>query len=131
MTGRGRPARTALGGARGSHRAYLVATCVALLVAAIGDAATGYDGPGPFIYPAFALIVALVPGRFTPLSATAMSLVFVYGGLASPEFASRLVDPGRLAELAAGWLQLAGFAVAAACSVAAVVTAHPSHHHSV
>jgi hypothetical protein len=121
-----RRARTALGRARGSHRTFLVATCAALLVAAIGDEITGYDGPGPFIYPAFALFVALVPGRFTPLAATVMSTFFVLGGLVSPVFAHRLLDPGRLGDFAAGWVQMAGFAAAAVCAVAAVVAAPSS-----
>jgi hypothetical protein len=120
------PARTAVGRAHGRHRAYLVATCVALLVAAIGDEATGYDGPGPFIYPAFALLVALVPWRFTPFIATAMSAFFVLGGVASPVFVHRLLDPGHFGDFAAGWVQMAGFAVAAICAVAAVVTARSS-----
>jgi hypothetical protein len=100
-----------------------VATCAALLVAAIGDEVTGYDGPGPFIYPAFALLVALVPGRFTPLAATAMSAFFVFGGLASPAFVHQLFDADRLGGLVAGWVQMVGFAVAAVCAVAAVVAA--------
>ena len=116
-------ARTALARAHGGHRALLVATCVALLVASVGDAATGYDGPGPFIYPAFALLVALLPGRFTPLAAAAMSAFFVVGGLCSPMFVHRLLDPGHLGDLAAGWGQMAGFAVATMCAVAAVITA--------
>ncbi|WP_410562264.1 hypothetical protein [Amycolatopsis sp. cmx-4-61] len=131
MSAESHPARTALGRARGRHRAYLVATCVALLVAAIGDEATGYDGPGPFIYPAFALLVALVPGRFTPLIATAMGAFFVIGGVASPVFVHRLLDPGHLGDFVAGWGQMAGFAVAAMCAVAAVVTARPSRQLSV
>jgi hypothetical protein len=125
-----RRARTAVGRAQGRHRAFLIATCVALLVAAVGDEVTGYDGPGPFIYPAFALLVALVPGRFTPLVATAMSTFFAVGGLASPGFVHQLLDAGRLGGVAAGWAQMAGFAVAAVCAVAAVVTASSSRHQS-
>lgn len=121
-----RMARTALGRAQGRHRALLVATCVALIVAAIGDEATGYDGPGPFIYPAFALLVALVPGRFTPLAATVMSVFFVFGGLSSPAFVHQLLDADRLGPFAAGWAQMAGFAVAAVCAAAAVATARSS-----
>lgn len=119
-------ARTALARAHGRHRALLIATCVALLVASVGDEATGYDGPGPFIYPAFALLVALLPGRFTPLVATAMSTFFVVGGLSSPTFVHRLLDPGHLGDFAAGWGQMAGFVVAAGCAVAAAVTAPSS-----
>jgi hypothetical protein len=95
---------------------------VALVLAAIGDEATGYDGPGPFIYPAFAVIVALVRWRFAPLLATAMSLFFLYGGIVSPESAHRLTDPGQPYDFAAGWLQMLSFAAAAIFSVAAVVS---------
>jgi len=100
----------------------LIATCVALVLAAVGDQATGYDGPGPFIYPAFAVVVALVRWRFAPLLATAMSAFFLYGGLASPEFARRLVDPGQALDFAAGWLQMLSFAATAVFSVAAVAS---------
>ena len=101
---------------------FLVATCVALIVAAAGDEATGYDGPGPFIYPAFAVVVALLPWRFTPLLAAAMSAFFLFGGLATPEFAQKLVHPSQVLEFAAGWLQMLGFLAAAGFAVAAVVT---------
>lgn len=123
-------ARTALGRAHGRHRVCLIATCVALVVAAIADESTGYDGPGPFIYPAFALLVALVPGRFTPLAATAVSAFFIFGGVVSPVSAHRLLDPGHFGDFAAVWVQMTGFAVAAICSVAAVLTARPSRQTS-
>jgi hypothetical protein len=102
---------------------FLIATCVALVLAAVGDAATGYDGPGPFIYPAFAVLVALVRWRFTPLFAAAMSAFFLFGALATPEFANRLVRPDQALAFAAGWLQLLSFLAAAVFSVAAVVQA--------
>jgi hypothetical protein len=101
----------------------LIATCVALVLAAVGDEATGYDGPGPFIYPAFALLVALVRWRFTPLFAAAMSVFFIYGGLAAREFAVRLVQPQQTLEFAVGWLQMLSFVAAAIFAVAAVVYA--------
>lgn len=114
---------TAIGRARGRHRAYLLATCAALVLAAIGDEATGYDGPGPFVYPAFAVAVALARWRFTPLLAAAMSVFFLVGGLADPAFAHRLVHPDRAGDFTAGWLQMLGFAAAAVFAVAAVVRA--------
>jgi len=117
---------TAIGRARGRHRTLLIATCVALVLAAIGDEATGYDGPGPFIYPAFAVVVALVRWRFAPLLATAMSVFFLYGGIVSPESARRLTDPGQVLDFAAGWLQMLSFVAAAVLAVAAVVTAKSS-----
>jgi hypothetical protein len=120
---RGGAAWTAIGRAHGRHRTLLIATCAALVLAAIGDEATGYDGPGPFIYPAFAVAVALVRWRFTPLLATAMSALFLYGGLASPEFAHHLIHPEQALDFTAGWLQMLGFLAAAIFSIAAVVYA--------
>lgn len=118
-----RPARTAIGRARGTHRTFLVATCAALVLAAISDEATGYDGPGPFIYPAVAVLVALIPWRFTPLLAAVMSAFFVYGGFASSEFTDKLAHPGAVLEFACGWLQIVSFVAAAAFAVAAVIRA--------
>ena len=114
---------TAIGRATGSHRTLLIGACAALVVAAIADEATGYDGPGPFIYPAFALLVALAPGRYTPLAATVMSAFFLYGGLVSAESAARLVRPDAVLDFAAGWVQMLSFAAAGVLSVASVVKA--------
>ena len=118
-----RPGRgwTAIGRAAGPHRTWLVATCVALVLAAIADEATGYDGPGPFVYPAFALVVALVPGRFTPLSVVLMSAFFGYGGFASAESVRKLTTPAHVLDFTAGWVQQLSFAAAAAFAVLAVL----------
>ncbi|MFE0387695.1 hypothetical protein ACFW1F_26980 [Streptomyces bungoensis] len=116
-------ARTAIGRAQGRHRTFLIATCAALVVAALGDEATGYDGPGPFIYPAFAVAVALVPWRFTPLFAAAMSVVFIFGGLASATFVHGLTSPGQVLDFTAGWVQMLSFVAAAVFAVASVVRA--------
>ncbi|WP_188317071.1 hypothetical protein [Solihabitans fulvus] len=113
-------ARIAIGRATGRHRTFLIATCVALVLAAIGDEATGYDGPGPFIYPAFAVLVALVAWRFAPLLVVLMSAFFIYGGLASSEAVHRLTEPGQVLDFTAGWLQMLSFAAAAGFAVAAV-----------
>lgn len=112
---------TAIGRATGRHRQLLIAVCAALVLAAVADEATGYDGPGPFIYPAFALIVALVPGRYTPLSAAAMSALFLYGGFVSPQSMQKLTDPSALFAFTAGWVQMLSFAAAGVLSVAAVI----------
>ena len=98
----------------------LIATCAALLTAAVADAATGYDGPGPFIYPAFALAVALIRWRYTPLLAVAMSVFFIVGALASSTFAHRLTAPSGVLDFTAGWVQMLGFAAAAVFATAAV-----------
>jgi len=102
---------------------FLIATCIALVLAAIGDEAPGYDGPGPFIDLAFAVMVALVWWRFTPLLIVAMSAFFLYGGLATPAFAPRLIQPDRALDFTAGWLQMLSFAAAAIFAVTSAVYA--------
>jgi hypothetical protein len=111
------------------RRRWVVATCVALVLAAVGDAGpeiiesgsfvAGYDGPGPLIYLAFAAIVLTVRWRFAPLLAVAMSTFFIFGGLADADFAGRLATPTGIAFVAA-WLQMLGFAAAIVCGTAAV-----------
>ncbi|MEU7872485.1 hypothetical protein [Dactylosporangium sp. NPDC049140] len=106
------------------------ATCVALVLAAVGDAGpeivasrslfAGYDGPGPLIYLGVAVVVAAVRWRFAPLLAVAMSALFLAGGFASAEFAGRLTGPPSVGFLA-GWLQVLGFAAAILFGTAAVV----------
>jgi hypothetical protein len=116
-------ARTAIGRAHGRHRTLLIATCAALIAAAIADAATGYDGPGPFIYPVFAVAVALIPWRYTPLFATAMSIFFIIGGLRSAESWHRLTTPSGVGYFTAGWAQILSFAAAGAFAAAAFARA--------
>lgn len=118
---RGRATWTAIGRAHGRHRTFLIATCLALVLAAIGDEATGYDGPGPFIDLAFAVMAALVWWRFTPLLIVAMSVFFLYGGVATST--SRLTHPDRVLDFTAGWLQMLGFVAAAICAVISAVCA--------
>jgi hypothetical protein len=111
------------------HTRWVVATCAALVLAAVGDAGpeiiasrslvAGYDGPGPLIYLGVAAIVAAVRWRFTPLLAVAMSALFLVGGLASADFADRLDGPAGVASVAA-WLQMLSFAAAIVCGTAAV-----------
>jgi hypothetical protein len=113
----------------GQQRRWVVATCVALVLAAVGDAGpeivesgspiAGYDGPGPVVYLGFAAIVAAVRWRFAPLLAVAMSAFFLFGGLANADFAGRLITPTGVAFVAA-WLQMLAFAAAIVCGIAAV-----------
>jgi hypothetical protein len=117
--------RTAIAQAQGRHRALLIATCAALIAAAIADAATGYDGPGPFIYPAFAVAVALARWRYTPLLAAAMSVFFIVGGLASSTFTHWLTTPSHVLDFTASWAQMLSFAAATAFATASVMHAHP------
>lgn len=119
----GRAAWTAIGRAHGRHRMFLIVTCIALILAAIGDEAPGYDGPGPFIDLASAVMVALVWWRFTPLLIVAMSAFFLFGGLASPAFRHRLIQPNRALDFTAGWLQMLGFAAAAVFAVTSAIYA--------
>jgi hypothetical protein len=113
----------------GRRRGWIVATCVALVLAAVGDAGpeiiesrslvAGYDGPGPLVYLGFAVVVATVRWRFAPLLAVAMSAFFLFGGFANAGFASRLTAPTGVAFVAA-WLQMLSFATAIVCGTAAV-----------
>jgi hypothetical protein len=119
---RGRAAWTAIGRAHGRHRTFLIATCIALVLAAIGDEATGYDGPGPFIDLAFAVMVALIRWRFIPPLTVAMCAFFLFGGLANAS-ASRLIHPNRALDFAAGWLQMLSFVAAAIFAVTSAVYA--------
>lgn len=108
---------------------WVVATCVALVLAAVGDGGpevvesgslvAGYDGPGPLIYLGFAVLVAALRWRYAPLLAVAMATFFLFGGLADADFVDRMVDPSG-AEFAGAWLQMASFAAAIVCGTAAV-----------
>ena len=112
------------------HRRCIAATCVALILAAIGDAGpeivasgsvvAGYDGPGPLIYLAFAAAVATLRWRYAPLLAVAMSGFFLVGGFADEEFTSRLVAPAGTVDFLAAWLQMLSFAAAIGFGIAAV-----------
>jgi hypothetical protein len=114
----------------GRRSRWVVATCVALVLAAIGDAGpeiiesrslvAGYDGPGPLIYLGFAAIVATARWwRFAPLPAVVMSAFFLVGGFADADFRSRLATPPGV-EFVAAWLQMLSFAAAIVCGTAAV-----------
>ncbi|WP_194818626.1 hypothetical protein [Nocardia sp. XZ_19_385] len=112
------------------QRPWRTATCVALVLAAIGDAGpeivesrsilAGYDGPGPLIYLAFAVLVATVRWRYVPLFAVAMAALFLVGGFADADFPNRLVTPAKTVEFLAAWLQTISFAATIFCGIAAV-----------
>ncbi|MFG1795907.1 hypothetical protein [Nocardia sp. NPDC049149] len=114
---------------RGSNR-FRIGTCLALVLAAIGDAGpeiiesrsliAGYDGPGPLIYLAFAALVALVRWRYTPLFAVAMSVFFLFGGFADADFTNRFITPSATVEFLAAWLQTLGFVATIGFGLAAV-----------
>ncbi|MFC9440569.1 hypothetical protein [Nocardia sp. NPDC057030] len=120
----------------GRHRPFRIATCVALVLAALGDAGpeiiesrslrAGYDGPGPLIYLAFAVLVALVRWRYIPLAAVLMSLFFLFGGLADADFRTRRGTPAETIEFLAAWLQMLSFAAAILFGIAAVRRRTPS-----
>ncbi|MGA5300072.1 hypothetical protein ACPCHT_09105 [Nucisporomicrobium flavum] len=117
------------GSRTGQRRMWVVSSCIALVLAAVGDAGpeivesrslvAGYDGPGPLICLGVAVLVAAVRWRFVPLVAVAMSALFLVGGLADAEFRNRLTGPVG-AGFAGGWLQMLGFAAAFVCGLAAV-----------
>jgi hypothetical protein len=112
------------------RRRWALTACVALVVAAIGDAGpeivesrslfAGYDGPGPLIYLGVAAAVAAVRWRFMPLLAVVTGVLFLFGGFSDASFVSRLGTPAEPVPFDAGWLQMAGFAAAVAFGVAAV-----------
>ena len=116
-------------GETGRRGTWVVATCGALVLAAVGDAGpeivesrslvAGYDGPGPLIYLGVAVIVAAVRWRFAPLLAVVMSTVFLFGGFANADFVERLTDPPG-AEFVGAWLQMLSFAAAIVCGTASV-----------
>ncbi|SDT78170.1 hypothetical protein [Actinoplanes derwentensis] len=111
------------------QRTWVVATCGALVLAAVGDAGpeivesrgllAGHDGPGPLIYLGVAVLLAAVRWRFVPLVAVAMSVLFLVGGFADAAFRSRLTGPVG-AGFAGGWLQMLSFGAAIVCGTAAV-----------
>lgn len=111
------------------RRRWIVATCGALFLAAVGDAGpeiiksgtllAGYDGPGPLIYLGVAALVAAVPWRYMPLLAVATSALFLVGGFANPDFVTRLTSPAGVGFFA-GWLQMLSFAAAIVCATAAM-----------
>jgi len=112
------------------RRGWVVATCVALVLAAIGDAGpemlesrslfAGYDGPGPLIYLGFAALAATARWwRFATLPAVVMSAFFLVGGFADTDFVHRLTSPAVVAFVAA-WLQMLSFATVIVCGTAAV-----------
>ncbi|WP_040729670.1 hypothetical protein [Nocardia tenerifensis] len=114
----------------GRRRLFTLATCAALVLAAIGDAGpeiiesrsllAGYDGPGPLIYLAFAAVVAVIRWRYIPLAAVVMSLFFLAGGFADADFSGRLVTPSQTVEFLAAWLQTLSFVAATFFGIAAV-----------
>jgi hypothetical protein len=91
--------------------------------AAVGDEATGYDGPGPFIDLGLAVLVAVLWWRYSPVLIVAGSTFFLVGGFVTPGFAPRLVEPDQFLDFASGWLQMLSFAAAAVFAVLAVVYA--------
>ena len=110
------------------RRKWVLATCVALVLAAVGDAGpeiiesrslvAGYDGPGPLIYLGVAAVVAAVRWRFTPLLAVVMAALFLVGGFTDADFTARLTEPPDI-KFAAGWLQMLSFAAVIVCRTAA------------
>lgn len=126
--------------AASNNRAFIFATCVSLVLAAIGDAGpeivesgslfAGYDGPGPLIYLGFAALVALVRGRYVPLAAAALSLAFLFGGFTDSNFARRLVAPAEIVAFCAAWLQVLAFIGTLIFAIAAVRSKidYQTHH---
>ena len=111
------------------RRAAIIATTAGLLVAAIGDAApegldvTEWDGPGPVLFLLLAIMVALIPGRFTALLAIVLSSAFVVGALTNPESVQRLTTPVALLGFSSGILQLLGLLTAIGFGIVSAIPA--------
>jgi hypothetical protein len=102
--------------------AYAVAV-LGLLMDAVGDAAPeglNWDGPGPVLFLALALLVAFVPGQFMVMLAMVLSAAFVVGSFSSPEAAARFTDSSPLVSVAA-YVQTAGLVVALFAGLAAIL----------
>ncbi|MFK8843978.1 hypothetical protein [Streptomyces sp. Ac-502] len=83
--------------ARNPRRTAVWCAVAGMLADAIGDAAPEglrWDGPGPAMFAALALLVALVPGRFMPMLSVALSAAFIVGLTSNPESLAALTDPG-------------------------------------
>lgn len=112
------------------HRKWVLATCAGLILAAVGDAGpeiiesrslmAGYDGPGPLVYLAFAVVIVTVRWHLAPLLAVAMAAFFLLGGFSDADFADRLVSPAEGADFVGAWLQMLSFAAVIVCGTAAV-----------
>ncbi|WP_199931313.1 hypothetical protein [Streptomyces sp. CB02923] len=96
-----------------------------LLADAIGDAAPEglrWDGPGPAMFAALAVLVALVPGRAIPLLCIPLSGAFILGVFINPEPLAVLTNPGADALGFGGIvLQLAGLTTAMVASGVAAI----------
>ncbi|GAA4791307.1 hypothetical protein GCM10023200_28140 [Actinomycetospora chlora] len=102
------------------RRAAGIATVAGLLATAVGDAAPEglhWDGPGPAIFAALALLVAIVPGRSAVVLAVPVSATFLYGALTVPASLDRLADPSALLTFGSAVLQLLGLVVAVAAGI--------------
>lgn len=109
---------------RNPRRTVMVVLVVALVAVAVGDAAPEglqWDGPGPVLFLALALLVALVPGRSMVLLAVLMSVAFVVGAVQSPEAISRLSAPSEVLGFGSTVLQILGLAVSVVAGAVAVL----------
>lgn len=100
---------------RNPRRTTMLVLIAALLAVAVGDAAPEglrWDGPGPVLFAALALLTALVPGRSMILLAILMSGAFVVGAARSPEVLDRLSTPSDVLGFGSSILQIAGLVVA-------------------
>lgn len=120
-----------------SSRSCRCAVCVALALAAVGDAGpeivesgsliADYDGVGPLIYLAFAVFVGLAPWRYAPLAGIALSAMFIFGGISDRVFRDRFVTPAETIDFAGGWLQMVAFAGAIVFGLASLWST-PARH---
>ena len=112
--------------AHNPRRRVMVVLVVALVAVGVGDAAPEalrWDGPGPVLFAALALLVAVVPGRSMVLLSLLMSVAFVVGALRSPVSMGRLATPSDLLGFGSTVLQILALVVAAVAGVLAVLPA--------
>jgi hypothetical protein len=83
-----------------------------------GDAGTPYDGPGPYILAAVALLVAVLPWPAAAALALLTNAFFLTGAFVNPEAPAALANPGRLRDFIGAVLEVGGLAIS---GVAAMV----------
>jgi hypothetical protein len=86
-------------------------TVAGLALAALADRIQPWDGPGPVIFAALAVIVAIFPRRTVCATAAVICAIFIVGALVNPENTHRLTTPSDVLDFVTGVAQLTGFAL--------------------
>jgi hypothetical protein len=118
--------RATFGGLAVGVPTAVAVTVAGLLAAAVGDAAPeglNWDGPGPLLFAALALLTAVVPGRSVLLLSALFAVAFLVAAPTFPESAARLAHPADVLPFAGTLTQVIGLAMAV---VTGIVAALPS-----